>query len=1152
MNNGWISKSARNNIPSIINEKYDYTKEIMDSNGAYASYCAILCVKDLVETIIKIPAIMGLILVDKFIEEDNEFESRIKAEEKEAHYVSLNGILDKMLSSPLSMGSWEDLVNKLIAGKDYFSLPDELVEILVRTKKLVSSNVDNGIGGKYDNIIHWRNDVIGHGVIAMSNTVYMIQLESILGCINSYFQSVYNKKVLNDLYEIISIEKRDSMYYLRVDDNYYSTNHFIELLDSKIYYFDTYYSNKHLVKYSDFIENTVTYKNNSFFENLVERLINLSNAFEINNRSRRSRTREIVLTGEGEKQLACLKNVTKPETPSFIIDKINKEMDILGRGVITLQMERGTGKSTFTHLMDGRYLKKILQEDLNAIVRVYHIGDMNYVSGSGTNPCSDFLKGMPGLFERHPLEGSILRYSDEYIEDMHPKSIVALCNDIEQGCNPKSSIVELLSLFRDIYTVLDKDEEELNREPDENRLVLIIDGIDELGNETIELLNMLPSTEDFERNECANNIFIILTSRKKDEDSLTEVSRRAINLSETLVKNPESIISIDKSDAEYNEMLENYISKQDSSINADEIKRIIEKAQHKILYIRPLLAFGDRLIDDANIDEKTIIKNYTEELKKRYFGLSLNSLYMVMASLALFGKLKLKEIGEIALGEPISYDLIGCINDLMPLLTVNRGDGYDIFEYSNVIYREYVQEEYVSAIRDCINSFLRYVENWATGKIEKNEDITFEEIDDIDKKIHSIRVLYSKFSVYDIKYYEWTTDYNIREYCRLIKSDYFKYDMCRLAVLTIYAAVNEESPNEKVNSLVKEWGECFRKKLYNGDIEAAQWNEILAFIGSNIGGWKDTYNELEGKNCVLDYVCLGLDFDKRAEFLGYVISKSLDFYEENEDLSLANLYSVIRYYDMCCRKEKIIIEEDCGDKVLVSDVIQFNDFEERYIKECEQKRCLEELRNYYIQWKIQEDECYLLSPYVHKYVRDLENINDEQYKFYCKRIIDTYSRYQRIDESVTSDEMLYFISWLIVQNIDLISDIAEQVQNPLMSLEKSVWDSIQMEDSDTCKLRKILCIGFALTNFMEKIGMQSVDSNKYNQLIINLESSKDENHDLFEIKKWISDYKIDPEKSTYEYIMEGSRVFFDSEEFEKHKDAVGLPADVDDWFELVE
>ena len=94
MNNDWISKSARNNIPSIINEKYDYTKEIMDSNGAYASYCAILCVKDLVETIIKIPAIMGLILVDKFIEEDNEFESRIKAEEKEAHYVSLNWILD--------------------------------------------------------------------------------------------------------------------------------------------------------------------------------------------------------------------------------------------------------------------------------------------------------------------------------------------------------------------------------------------------------------------------------------------------------------------------------------------------------------------------------------------------------------------------------------------------------------------------------------------------------------------------------------------------------------------------------------------------------------------------------------------------------------------------------------------------------------------------------------------------------------------------------------------------------------------------------------------------------------------------------------------------------------------------------------------------
>ena len=54
----------------------------------------------------------------------------------------------------------------------------------------------------------------------------------------------------------------------------------MELLDSKIYYFDAYYSEKHEVKYSDFIENTVKYKNNSFFENLMERLKNLSNAFE--------------------------------------------------------------------------------------------------------------------------------------------------------------------------------------------------------------------------------------------------------------------------------------------------------------------------------------------------------------------------------------------------------------------------------------------------------------------------------------------------------------------------------------------------------------------------------------------------------------------------------------------------------------------------------------------------------------------------------------------------------------------------------------------------------------------------------------------------------------------------------------------------------
>ena len=51
-------------------------------------------------------------------------------------------------------------------------------------------------------------------------------------------------------------------------------------------------------------------------------------------------------------------------------------------------------------------------------------------------------------------------------------------------------MVELLSLYRDIYTDLD-DSHELREQYEDNRLVLIIDGIDELGSSTMELLRHL-------------------------------------------------------------------------------------------------------------------------------------------------------------------------------------------------------------------------------------------------------------------------------------------------------------------------------------------------------------------------------------------------------------------------------------------------------------------------------------------------------------------------------------------------------------------------------------------------------------------------------------------------------------------------------------
>ena len=54
---------------TVINEKYDELhKSVIDGNV----YHAILCAKDVCETVMKIPAVMGLIIINAYIENEND------------------------------------------------------------------------------------------------------------------------------------------------------------------------------------------------------------------------------------------------------------------------------------------------------------------------------------------------------------------------------------------------------------------------------------------------------------------------------------------------------------------------------------------------------------------------------------------------------------------------------------------------------------------------------------------------------------------------------------------------------------------------------------------------------------------------------------------------------------------------------------------------------------------------------------------------------------------------------------------------------------------------------------------------------------------------------------------------------------------------
>lgn len=842
----WIAAEKRKNVPTVINDKYDLLKEIILSGNAYH---AILCVKDLFETIMKVPAVMGLVLVNKYIEEDNEFLSQGEAESKELNYVSLKQILDRMLSNPLSMGGWHELIQKLVKSKDYFELDIKVVNILMRTDQAINHEISKGKSGKYNNVVNWRNEVIGHGVISANDDIYWKELYGLLSIINDYYGINDHSHTLNDLYENVRFEEKEGIPQLVVENKVYDASHFVRLLDAEMFYFDAYYSNKHLLKMSDFIDRTESYKNNSYFEDLVKRLKIMSESFD-----RNSRRSKVISTGKGKYQLACLKEVLNYQRPAFIIDKLNDVMDKLECGMIMLQMERGTGKTTLVHQLDGRYINKVLQEDLKAIVRVYHIGDMNFLSsGKNSNPSNDFYKSVPSLFEMHPVEDNISDYDEQEIEThYHPKSIVQLKYALQENETTQSSLVELLSLYRDIYSHIDD-----NEECEEYRLVLIIDGIDEINKDTMDILRRLPSQEEFKKNANAKNIFIVLTSRKESENNISDISREAIGIAKSKIDDASALISIESHDENYYSLLEKYVYSMNPCLEKEVVSNIIERAQNKFLYIRPFMTFGDVIYAGDNYEARNVAHNYITSLMKMYFGISQNNLYIIMSAIALLDEVSLHEIGHLILGDGISYDIIGCINDLSPLLTTVRRDGTTKYKYANSEYTNYILETFSESVKSVIDlldisidaidseielNSIEYLMGIVSQKAE-----WFERINDgscfTEEEEKGYQDLAYKLMFIVLKYLDKMLSKNIAILNAKPFIDLFNY-------ISAYGRANKEikEKSEEVRTLLVEY--CANSKNVNG------WFEQIFISGDVYGNKRKRVVTCFGVNRQLvDYIC---------------------------------------------------------------------------------------------------------------------------------------------------------------------------------------------------------------------------------------------------------------------------------------------------------
>ena len=552
----WVREEDLQNIPSILKKEYQLLQQSVQNDDICG---ALFRLKDIYEICIKLPSILSIITISARMERDRAFvrmpETQLKKEQEDfltgrevpesdsEQQEKFRYILSHMVKEPLSIGNWRQITSSIVENAGIFALDKDLKEILERTLLLFQVKPRKvREQGRYEDVGNWRNKTIGHGTLFINTEAYWEQVYDLVQGLFLYFGGNGNTP-LKEFYGRISIEKEsDGSSVLKVGEQTYPISEYIYSFEEKDYFFDSYYSRQKYAEITNYLDAPRRLKNNPYYENIYSMLDGRKKS------QRRKKERQITKSSDRE-AYACLNCAPGYEKPEFVLDEIRTFMEEHDRGVLHIQMERGMGKSTLAHGLDGRCQRGILQEDLHAVVRVYHIRDMQLRE---ENQARDFFTA---------LNSSLVSFAGGQLE-MDNEDYYIDGEDIRQqmehgGKNAPAAFCQYLELFRERY------EEELNDyegTEEERKLVYILDGIDELSSTAGSVLAAIPDHVFLNAlpERKGNHIYLILLSRIEDEEDLQGMAKEWIREAE---KKAGRIVRFDGGNDRYLAMLKKYLQK---------------------------------------------------------------------------------------------------------------------------------------------------------------------------------------------------------------------------------------------------------------------------------------------------------------------------------------------------------------------------------------------------------------------------------------------------------------------------------------------------------------------------------------------------------------------------------------------------------------
>ncbi|KYH34007.1 tetratricopeptide repeat protein [Clostridium tepidiprofundi DSM 19306] len=680
----WL-EDAFNEFPLIIAHEYWRLKDLLRNGKTYGAFFQ---VKDLFEILIKFPVLIAA----------SDIYNKKERSSQE------NKILMSLLEKPLSLGDWEKLARTII----------ELDTVDLIIKEILKDIID--VFSK-NNIVQWRNNQIGHGALSFdADKEFQKDLYSKIEVLKSHFERCYSNYCKINLYqstnsnkvilrgkdsntEIISnsdifviLEENDKKLYPYILEKENGLKKklypYILTKENGIYFFDTFYFYKNITSILNYVEGKKANADSNINE-LIKAIyteLDRDNKYGID-------YEEFSLDCETYSAIEAdiidkLEEIDDFQRPDYIKDWLLSIINANSKGIILIQMERGTGKTTFSRALDELSLNKF--KDIKDIsIRGYYINDSySYRVESFTEKLSDLLR-----------------------QNSSGENII-------RGISPLS--VSVVDTKKEFARFINEYARAHNKYFGKEKFLLILDGLDEIpSNSDVSIFDFIPSEDILD-----DNVYVLCTCRTDNE--LTEYTKNCLNSIKTIAS-----ISYNRENKYNNEILMQYIGRNifqlENVYQFNEKQKqladiLLNKCERRFLYLKAIKELI-KCDGNFNIDEvpkgKELFQYYLNKLQSMYGKKYFSTVIKMLVSIATaFEPLTFREISYLLGENRPTFKLLAHLTDLRIFFKVDRSYRGNLITISHDEWKKAVIHNYNEEI-------VKLIEQW-WNNIKELEGMQFE------------------------------------------------------------------------------------------------------------------------------------------------------------------------------------------------------------------------------------------------------------------------------------------------------------------------------------------------------------------------------------------------------------------------------------------